>query len=63
MSLPRPNESYHFQVNLIWWDSPFNLTPLVKDYEDDMLLFLSRYLNILFGRQNFFFKNEKILHE
>ncbi len=24
MSLPRPNESYHFQANLIWWDSPFN---------------------------------------
>ncbi len=23
MSLPRPNESYHFQANLIWWDSPF----------------------------------------
>jgi hypothetical protein len=25
MSLPRPNESYHFQANLIWWDSPFNV--------------------------------------
>ncbi len=23
MSLPRPNESYHFQANLVWWDSPF----------------------------------------
>jgi hypothetical protein len=23
MSLPRPNEPYHFQANLIWWDSPF----------------------------------------
>ncbi len=23
MSLPRPNESYHFQANLIWLDSPF----------------------------------------
>jgi hypothetical protein len=23
MSLPRPNESYHFQANLIWWGSPF----------------------------------------
>jgi hypothetical protein len=23
MSLPRPNESYHFKANLIWWDSPF----------------------------------------
>jgi hypothetical protein len=25
MSLPRPIESYHFQANLIWWDSPFKL--------------------------------------
>ncbi len=23
MSLPRPNEPYYFQANLIWWDSPF----------------------------------------
>jgi hypothetical protein len=23
MSLPRPTEPYHFQANLIWWDSPF----------------------------------------
>ncbi len=27
MSLLKPNESYHFQANLIWWDSPFkNMT-------------------------------------
>jgi hypothetical protein len=23
MSLPRADESYHFQENVIWWDSPF----------------------------------------
>jgi hypothetical protein len=23
MSLSRPDEPYHFQANLIWWDSPF----------------------------------------
>ncbi len=23
MSLPRPNEPYKFQANIIWWDSPF----------------------------------------
>jgi hypothetical protein len=28
MSLSRPNESYHFQANLIWWDRPFNETPI-----------------------------------
>ncbi len=25
MSLPSPIESYHFQANLIWWDSPFKI--------------------------------------
>jgi hypothetical protein len=29
MSLPRPNESYHFQANLIWRDSPFKHVVLV----------------------------------
>jgi hypothetical protein len=31
MSLPRPNEPYHFQANLIWWDSPFKL--LILEYD------------------------------
>ncbi len=37
MSLPRPNESYHFQANLIWWDSPF------KDLKSRLLCFRGQH--------------------
>ncbi len=32
MPLTRPNEPYHFQANLIWWDSPFKCLIWEKNY-------------------------------
>ncbi len=32
MSLPRPDESYYFRANLIWWDSPFNIDTRLPAY-------------------------------
>ncbi len=44
MSLPRPNESYHFQANLICWDSPFKG---VKLHIRNFPLFPSSFTEIL----------------
>ncbi len=48
MSSRRPNEPYHFQANLIWWDGPFNSLPC-EERKETMTLENEKVKNLTLG--------------
>jgi hypothetical protein len=50
MSSPRPTEPYHFQANLIWWDSPFKAVWQVVKKQTEYILYSVKSIPI----QHFF---------